>query len=55
VRRDRLGTLIMKGTFSLGLAKEKKHRVTFVDNIEGTPIARIHVVESFKKYNNSAG
>ena len=52
---DRHGTPIIKGIFSLSLAKDKKHRVTFIDSIEGTPVARIHVVESFKKYNNSAG
>jgi len=55
MRMDRHGTPIIKGTFSLGLAKDKKHRVTFIDNIEGTPIARIVVVESYKKYNCSAG
>jgi hypothetical protein len=55
MRIDRNGTPIIKGIFSLGLAKDKKHRVTFIDNIEGAPIARIHVVESYKKYNISAG
>ncbi len=44
----------MKSANTLGAGNQKKHRVTFIDSVEPTsPIARIYVVESFKKYNNA--
>ena len=42
-RKDVLGTPIVRG--------KKKHRVTFQDNLGGSPLVNIAVIESFKAFN----
>jgi hypothetical protein len=46
MRKDRLGNLIIKNA-----AGAKKHKVTFIDSVECMPLAKIYVVESYKKFN----
>ena len=42
-RKDRFGNVIGRA--------QKRHRVTFVDEVEGKSISNVYYVESFKKYN----
>ena len=42
-RKDRYGNVIGRA--------QKRHRVTFVDEVEGKSISNVFIVESFKKYN----
>ena len=42
-RKDRFGNVIGRAS--------KRHRVTFVDEVEGKSISKIVIVESYKKYN----
>jgi hypothetical protein len=46
VRKDRHGNLIIKNA-----SGAKKHKVTFIDNVECMPLAKIYAVESYKKFN----
>ena len=42
-RLDRGGNLIIK--------HGKKHKISYIDNIERKPLAQVNYVESYKKYN----